>query len=345
MERLSSKTHVLVTGGAGFIGQRLAGALLTAGARVTVLTRNVGRPAAQELRRRGAALVGCDVSGIHRAELARIVEGPTLLCHFAADVSVAGPGLRATNVEGTRRLLDAAAELDVPWVVAASSIEAQGPGSAAAVPLAENIPACPVTPYGQSKLEAERVLEDWSRATGRPCGILRIGNVYGPGSPWLLRASLAALVGAAPLAGAYRALADRELQPLYVDDLVQAVVRVIEARPAGLYNVAGDERVSLGRYLRTLARLVGLDQQLDAVVRAAVPGGRPEPGLDPDLAYFLIGRSDAPHRVYDSSRIRDVIGHYGRWSLDRGLAATLAWAWTSGILGPREEGAIACTPR
>ena len=59
MDRKSSKTHVLITGGAGFIGQRLAGVLLASGARVTVLTRNVGRPAAQELRRRGATLVGC----------------------------------------------------------------------------------------------------------------------------------------------------------------------------------------------------------------------------------------------------------------------------------------------
>jgi UDP-glucose 4-epimerase len=343
--RLGSKTHVLVTGGAGFLGQRLAGALLAAGARVTVLTRNPGRPAAQDLRRRGATLVGCDVASLDPGDLARAADGPTILCHFAADVSVAGAGLRATNVDGTRRLLDAAATLDVPYVVAASSIEAQGPGSSAEVPLAEDAPARPVTPYGESKLEAEQVVRDWSQATGRPAAVLRIGNVYGPGSPWLLRASIAALVGAAPLAGTYRALAERELQPLYVDDLVRAVVRVLEARPAGLFNVAGEERVTLAKYLRTLARLVGLDQQLAAIVEAALPGERAEPGLDPDLAYFLIGRSDQPHRVYDSGRIRDVIGRYTRWALDRGLASTLAWAWASGLLGPREGGAIACTPR
>jgi nucleoside-diphosphate-sugar epimerase len=345
VDRQSSKTHVLITGGAGFIGQRLAGALLASGARVTVLTRNVGRPAAQELRRRGATLVGCDVSTLEPADLARVADGSTVLCHFAADVSVAGPGLRATNVDGTRRLLDAAAALDVPYVVAASSIEAQGPGSSADVPLAEDAPARPVTPYGETKLAMEQVVRDWSAATGRPAAVLRIGNVYGPGSPWLLRASLAALVGAAPLAGAYRALASRELQPLYVDDLAQAVRRIVDARPAGLFNVAGAERVTLAGYLFTLARLAGLERRLADVAAAAPADGRPEPGLDPDLAYFLIGRPDAPHRVYDSRRIQDVIGAYARRALDRGLAATLAWAWAGGLLGPREGGATACTAR
>jgi len=345
VDRQTSKTHVLVTGGAGFIGQRLAAVLLSSGARVTVLTRNVGRPAAQELRRRGAQLVGCDVATIERADLARVVDAPTVLCHFAADVSVAGPGLRATNVDGTRRLLDAAATLDVPYVVAASSIEAQGPGSWAEVPLVEDAPARPVTPYGESKLAMEAVVREWSAATGRPAATLRIGNVYGPGSPWLLRASLAALVGAAPLAGAYRTLASRELQPLYVDDLAQAVGRVVAARPAGLFNVAGAERVTLAGYLFTLARLAGLERQLADVVAAASPDGCAAPGLDPDLAYFLGGRPDAPHRVYDSRRIQEVIGPYARRALDRGLAATLAWAWASGLLGPREGGQAACTAR
>jgi nucleoside-diphosphate-sugar epimerase len=191
----------------------------------------------------------------------------------------------------------------------------------------------------------EELVRDWTVATGRPAATLRIGNVYGPGSPWLLRASLAALVGAAPLAGAYRALAPRELQPLYVDDLAQAVRRIVEARPAGLFNVAGGDRVTLAGYLFTLARLVGLERQLADVVAAAPADGRPEPGLDPDLAYFLAGRPDAPHRVYDSRRIQDVIGPYARRALDRGLAATLAWAWASGLLGPREGGATACTAR
>jgi UDP-glucose 4-epimerase len=342
--RLGSETHVLVTGGAGFIGQRLTRALLAAGARVTVLTRNAGRPAAQDLQRRGARLVGCDVASVDHGVLARAAGGPAVLCHFAADVSVAGPGLRTTNVDGTRRLLDAAAALDVPYVVAASSIEAQGPGSAAEIPLAEDAPARPVTPYGESKLQAEELVAGWGRATGRPATVLRIGNIYGPGSPWLLRASIAALVGAAPLGGTYRLLAERELQPLYVDDLVRAVVRVLEARPEGVFNVAGDGPVTLATYLRTLARLVGLDQQL-AAIAGAPAAERPEPGLDPDFAYFLIGRPDRPHRVYDSGRLRDVIGPYTRWALDRGLASTLAWAWASGLLGRHEEGAIACTPR
>lgn len=344
-ERIGSKTRVLVTGGAGFLGARLSAALLAAGARVTILTRNVGRPAAQDLRRRGATVVAGDVATLAPAALAPLVSEPTLLCHFAADVSVAGPGLSATNVEGTRRLLDAAAALDVPYVVVASSIEAQGPGAAAAVPFVEDAPPRPVTPYGESKLAAERTVADWTRATGRACAVLRIGNVYGPGSPWLLRPALAALVGAAPLAGAYHALAVRELQPLYVDDLVRAVVAVLEARPAGLYHCTGAERVTLAGWLATLARLVGLEQQLEAIVRAAPAEPRAEAGLDPDLAYFLAGGPDATHRVYDSGRLRAAIGEWARRPLDRGLAATLAWAWTSGLLGPRGEGATACTPR
>jgi UDP-glucose 4-epimerase len=337
-EGLDSKTHVLVTGGAGFIGRRLVTALLGAGARVTVLTRDAARPAAEEVRRAGAAVVAADVCALDRDALARIAGGGTVLCHLAADVSVAGPALRATNVEGTRRLLDAAAPLDVPYVVAASSIEAQGPGAPGDVPLAEDAPARPVTPYGESKLEAERVVADWAGATGRPCAVLRIGNVYGPGSPWLLRASLAALVHGTPLGAA---LGERCLQPLYVDDLARALVGVVAARPAGLFTVAGAEAVSLAEYWRMLARLVGLEDRVAALLRDP-----PAPALDPDLAYFLIGGPGATHRVYDSRRIRDAIGEYARRALDRGLAATLAWAWGAGLFGNAPRGGqLACTAR
>jgi nucleoside-diphosphate-sugar epimerase len=329
---LGPESHVIVTGGAGFIGSRLTSWLLDRRAEVTVLTRHTAAPRALELAARGARLIACDLSTPQGIPALPALRRPDVVIHLAADVSVSGPTLTAVNVDGTTRALALAEALDVPYFVFASSIEAQGPGGNHEIPLREEAPCRPVSDYGRSKASAEQLVTAWEAATGRGALVLRIGNIYGPGSAWLLQPSLLALLGATPIRHVWPLLRPRRFQPLYVDDLVEGLARAASQRLTGVYNITGEEPVTIAQYFEELAGLLGLGAGLAAMIRPDAAPAPPPDMLAPDFAYLLMGDPERRHRSYDNGRLRSAIGVYARWSLPRGLASTLHWYEACGAL-------------
>jgi UDP-glucose 4-epimerase len=327
---IMSKSHVVISGGAGFIGSHLSRRLLESGSQVTILTRQIRAARAAELSQAGATLIQCDFSCPDRVPNAERLKRPDVFYHLAADVSVAGPGVRATNVEGTRRALAFASALEVPYVVFASSIEAQGLGSDAEIPLAEHRPPRPVSDYGASKAEAEGLVARWAQQSGRGALVLRIGNIYGPGSPWLLQPSLMALLGLSPLSHVWPQLRHRLFQPLYIDDLIDGLLSAAKMRLTGLYNITGEEPVTVEGYIRTLAGLLQMSDRLALLESFARPGPSQAAGIEPDFAYLLMGEPERCHRSYDNTKIRTSIGPYARCSLARGLASTVRWFQQTG---------------
>lgn len=339
--------HIIITGGAGFIGSQVSTRLLKEKARVTILTRNISAPRATALAQQGCKVAMCDLADEHRIPRPDTLDPADALFHFAADVSVTSPGLRAANVDGTRRALALADASAIPYVVYASSIEAQGLGSESEIPLREDRVCHPVSDYGQSKVEAEELVTAWGSLPGHRALVLRIGNIYGPGSAWFLQPSLLALLGATPIRTIWAQLRHRLFQPLFIDDLVEGLWRAVDRRLAGTYNITGDEPVTVEGYLAKLASLVQLADRVQLMRTPAVPIGRSLP-IAPDFAYLLMGSQEQCHRAYDNSRLRAEIGPYARWSLSRGLASTLRWYETSGQLPAllaalrRQPGAMTC---
>lgn len=314
--------ELVITGGAGFIGSHLSADCVARGFSVTVLTRDANSARAKQLTRQGAKVLTCDLSRPgHVPSPADLPQRPRFI-HLAADVSVNGAGLWATNVEGTKRALDLAETLQASHVTVASSIEAQGLGSDAEGALSEDAPPRPVSHYGLSKAEAERAAAEWAQRTGTPTFIVRIGNIYGPGSAWLLDPVLKCLLNPVTVRMAWPQLRHRRFQPLYVADLADGLTRAIEHNLSGLYNLTGEEPVTVEDYCRTLARLLGLSSHVARFDETTSTGAPPLPA---DLAYLLMGDPLHCHRCYDNGKIRREIGPYGRWSLARGLAATLQW--------------------
>jgi len=322
---LGPESHVIVTGGAGFIGSHLTTWLRERSAEVTLLTRHTGAPRALELGARGARLIACDLSADQTIPLLPTGRRPDIAIHLAADVSVSSPTLWAANVEGTTRALHLAAALDIPYFVFASSIEAQGLGADDEIPLREDAPCRPVSDYGRSKASAEQLVTAWGASTGRDVLVLRIGNIYGPGSAWLLQPSLLALLGATPIQPVWRLLRHRRFQPLYVDDLIDGLTRAVRQRLTGLYNITGEEPVTIAEYFDKLASLLGLSEAFAAIERSSPIAETLPQNLAPDFAYVLMGSPERCHRSYDNGRLRSAIGDYARWSLSRGLASTLHW--------------------
>ena len=95
------------------------------------------------------------------------------------------------------------------------------------------------------KVSGEQVVTAWGAATGRSTLVLRIGNIYGPGSAWFLQPALLALLGATPIRHAWPLLGGRRFQPLYVDDLIDGLTRAVGRRLTGLYNITGEEPVTI----------------------------------------------------------------------------------------------------
>ena len=170
-----------MTGGAGFIGSHVVGALLQSGHQVTVIDDlSSGRRANVSSQARL-----CELDIVDRAALEKVFEEvrPVAVYHLAAQASVtasvADPARDcAVNVLGTLNVVDAATRLGAPVVFTSTGGALYGDDAPLPTP-EERIPA-PLAPYGASKWAAEAYVNTWSLSSGVPHAVCRLGNVYGP---------------------------------------------------------------------------------------------------------------------------------------------------------------------
>jgi UDP-glucose 4-epimerase len=184
--------NILVTGGAGFIGGHLAEQFVGAGHDVVVLDNfdpyydrrikehnvDAGRAATDDGG--GYELVEGDL----RSEdlVASLVADADAVYHQAAQAGVRadiGPRkYHEVNVDGTLNILDAARDTDLRRLVMASSSSVYGKPEY--LPYDESHPTTPISPYGASKLAAERYAMVYADRYGVPAVALRYFTVYGP---------------------------------------------------------------------------------------------------------------------------------------------------------------------
>jgi UDP-glucose 4-epimerase len=175
-------TRVLVTGGAGFVGSNLVRALLERGDSVRVLdnfsTGNRGNLAGLD---DDVEVVEGELRSYERVHAA--VRGVELVFHQGALPSVPRSvhdplTTSAVNVEGTLNVLLAARDEGVRRVVFASSSSVYG--NSGTLPRTETQHLDPISPYGVSKLAAERYCVSFSRVYDLETVALRYFNVFGP---------------------------------------------------------------------------------------------------------------------------------------------------------------------
>ena len=175
--------HVVVTGGAGFIGANLVRDLLRGGAHVTVLD-----DFSTGLR---SNLDGCDVRLIEGSildpeTLDKGLSGTDAVVHLAARPSVPRSLLdpmasHLINATGTLHVLEAARRTNKPYVIIASSSSVYGANLA--MPKSEDLVPMPVSPYAVSKLAAEQYGLSYNACFGLDILVFRFFNVYGPHQP------------------------------------------------------------------------------------------------------------------------------------------------------------------
>jgi UDP-glucose 4-epimerase len=179
----------VVTGGAGFIGSHTVDRLLADGHREVVLDDFRTGKRANLAHHAGSdrlEIVACDVSHGIFAALAPITArwgAVERIVHLAAQVSVVHSVQNPlvdmqVNYGGTLHVLEYARATGVKKVVFASSAAVYG--DATAMPIGEDAPTRPVSPYGIDKLASEHALDYYAAVHGVPTTALRFFNVYGP---------------------------------------------------------------------------------------------------------------------------------------------------------------------
>jgi len=223
---------------------------------------------------------------------------------------------RRVNVEATRGLAEAAGKAGVGTMVFVSSIGAVTTRSE--VPLSESAPCWPTTPYGFSKLEAERALQEVASETGLRVVVVRPPLVYGPGAPGNFGLLHRAVERGWPLP---LALVRNRRSFVYVGNLVDALIRCLEPAATGAtFHVADREVVSTPDFVRRLAAARGRRARLFPVPPRALR-----------LVGAALGRGDAVARLLDSlvvdaGLIARVLDWSPPYTLDDGLARTVAKA-------------------
>jgi dihydroflavonol-4-reductase len=178
---------ILITGGTGFIGSRLALAALGAGHDLVVagqLNSDAERARAQEIASAGVHIEQGSLQDPIYAR--RVTQGCQIVIHLAAaqhEANVPDEYFFDVNVKGTQVLLEASQSAGVRRFVYGSTIGVYGESDGQL--LDEDTAPRPVNVYGRSKLRAEQVVNSFGRSLDT--SIVRISETYGPGDFRLLK--------------------------------------------------------------------------------------------------------------------------------------------------------------
>lgn len=241
---------VLITGGTGFIGSRLALRLAGQGGDVRILAQKnntVEEKRHQLLIEAGTTIVLGSVTD--RAETLQATDGVDLVFHLAAaqhEMNVPDEHFRNVNVEGTRNVLEAAMESGVSRVVHGSTIGVYGAPNGE---VDEKSPTTPINIYGTTKLEGEHVALSYAQEIPTVC--VRIPETYGPGDRRLLKLFRAVRKGTFFIIGTGSNLH----HPIYIDDLVEGLMLlgVHETAPGELFLLGGKDVVTTNEMVQAVA--------------------------------------------------------------------------------------------
>ncbi|MEO0484558.1 MAG: GDP-mannose 4,6-dehydratase [Pseudomonadota bacterium] len=337
---------LLVTGGAGFIGNRVIREALARGERVVnadLLTYAASLSSVWDLEEEpGYTLETIDITDAQEAARLFATHAPRAVIHLAAETddlrSRTNP-LHAlgTNVLGTATLLEAAR---VHWesvgrpdgfrFLHASAPNVKGSRDVWATPQGDQHYA-PEAPQAASKASADHLVQSWFQAFGLPTLMTRATDTYGP---WQNPEKLIprALTQAA-LGDQIEIFGDGQQTRdwLHVDDHARAIFAVLDGgTPGQSYGVATGNELRDVDLVRALCRQLQLRRPQPVPYSQQITHLEDRPGID---------QASAP---VDAGPLRRDLGWAPRLSFDQGLAATIDWyvnhaSWWKTIVTRRDE--------
>ena len=312
--------HILVTGGAGFIGSHLVERLLSLGERVSIVD-NFDDGYDVTLKRRNieaslghaaCRLYECDIRDAAALDAAWCREPVDVVVHLAARggvrASVKSPTLYVeVNINGTVNVLEAARKRGCGRFIYASSSSVYGNNPK--LPFHEDDAVNqPQSPYAVTKRTGEMLCSTYHRLYDLPMTCLRIFTTYGPRCrPDMAIARFTRLIDEdkpVPVIGE----ADTRRDFTYVDDIVDGVIQSIE--PCGafrIFNLGASKPITVRHAVSIIAEVLGKEPIFEG--HAAHPA-------DAIITYADIGRSHDELGFSPTTDFREGVGRYVQWYQD-----------------------------
>lgn len=298
----------LVTGGAGFIGSNMVKKLLEMQVEVRVLDNFSSGYRDNLTDSEQLILLEGDVRDAEMVEKA--AQGVDVIFHFAASVgnkrSIDNPLNDAqVNAIGTLNVLEAARKAGVKKLVVSSSAGIFG--ELKTLPIREDHPLEPDTPYGCSKLYEEKISLSYSKLYPMEVVCLRYFNVYGTNQRYDAYGNVIPIFVFRMLRGEPLFVygdGEQTRDFIHVDDVVQANIKAAEASVSGAYNIASGERITVNELIKLVSK--GRDS-IEVNYTSERPG-------------------DVKHSVADIGLARQQLGFSPQINMDTGIAEYVEWA-------------------
>ncbi|MDE6329888.1 MAG: NAD-dependent 4,6-dehydratase LegB [Muribaculaceae bacterium] len=306
--------NVAVTGADGFIGSHLTEALLREGCHVKALAQYNSFNNWGWLEGISHPELEIATGDVRDPNFCReFVKGADTVFHLAALIAipysyVAPDSYVDTNVKGTLNICQAARDAGVGRLLVTSTSEVYG--TARYVPIDENHPRQPQSPYSATKIAADALALSFYNAFELPVTIVRPFNTYGPRQS--ARAIIPTIIS--QIASGERRIKVGDLTPTrdfnYVADTCRGFIALAKSdATVGLeVNIATGTEITMADTLATIARLMGADVEWVRDPQRIRPSG--------SEVFRLCG---------DNTRIRELTGWHPEVDIEEGLRRTIEW--------------------
>ncbi len=262
---------IFVTGGAGFVGRNLVKSLIEKNHNVTIfdnLTNSSEKNIKSLLDK--VKFVKGDITNYD--DISNSIIGSEVVIHLASKINVqesfANPNLtKRVNVDGTKNLLEACKENQITNIIVASSAAVYGDCNDSNVHLSENSKTVPISPYGESKLEMEINVKEFSKMYQLNAVILRFFNIYGIGqSPeyaGVITKFLQKIKENKSLEIFGDGLQTRDFVSIHdVMDSIFDTIANIEDKRGNIYNIASGKSISINDLAALMISISGNDLKI-----------------------------------------------------------------------------------
>ncbi|MEI7898150.1 MAG: NAD-dependent 4,6-dehydratase LegB [bacterium] len=308
---------VLITGGSGFIGSHLTEELIDRGCDVKVFVHynSFNRWGwidylPSEKKKKIEVFTGDirDPNGVREA-----MKGCDVVFHLAALIGIPysyhSPDTYVdTNVKGTLNILQAARQLDVSRIIHTSTSEIYG--TAQFVPITEEHPVNPQSPYAATKAAADFLALTFYRSFNTPVAVVRPFNTYGPrqSARAIIPTIITQLVNGDGKVTLGSVTPTRDLN--FVKDTANGFIKAAESDMAlgEVINLGSNYEISVGDLARKIATLMGKEIHIQGADERIRPG-----------------KSEVERLWAANQKAKDLLNWQPEFDLESGLKETISW--------------------